>query len=58
LLSTSIGAGTTSDIRGTVFQQRVAAAEIPVGSMSYTDIAQRIGLPKSVWRGRLRCKRL
>lgn len=39
------------DIRGTVFQQRVwqALLEIPVGSTaSYTDIAQRIGLPKSV----------
>lgn len=39
------------DIRGTAFQQRVwqALLEIPVGSTaSYTDIAQRIGLPKSV----------
>lgn len=39
------------DIRGTVFQQRVwqALREIPVGSTaSYTDIANRIGSPKSV----------
>jgi AraC family transcriptional regulator of adaptative response/methylated-DNA-[protein]-cysteine methyltransferase len=39
------------DIRGTAFQQRVwqALLEIPVGSTaSYTDIAQHIGLPKSV----------
>ena len=39
------------DIRGTAFQQRVwkALAEIPVGSrLSYTELADRIGLPKSV----------
>lgn len=39
------------DIRGTAFQQRVwqALQRIPVGSTaSYTDIARRIGAPKSV----------
>ncbi|MEK6803669.1 MAG: bifunctional DNA-binding transcriptional regulator/O6-methylguanine-DNA methyltransferase Ada [Nitrospirota bacterium] len=39
------------DIRGTAFQQRVwqALQGIPVGStVTYTDIANRIGLPKSV----------
>lgn len=39
------------DIRGTAFQQRVwnALRKIPVGSTaSYTDIANRIGSPKSV----------
>ena len=39
------------DIRGTAFQQRVwqALREIPVGATaSYTDIARRIGAPKSV----------
>ncbi|WGJ14110.1 bifunctional DNA-binding transcriptional regulator/O6-methylguanine-DNA methyltransferase Ada [Methylocapsa sp. D3K7] len=39
------------DIRGTAFQQRVwqALREIPVGSTaSYTEIAKRIGAPKSV----------
>jgi len=39
------------DIRGTAFQQRVwkALREIPVGeSVSYTDIANRIGAPKAV----------
>ena len=39
------------DIRGTAFQQRVwqALREIPAGSTAtYTEIAQRIGLPKSV----------
>jgi AraC family transcriptional regulator, regulatory protein of adaptative response / methylated-DNA-[protein]-cysteine methyltransferase len=39
------------DVRGTAFQQRVwqALREIPVGSTaSYTDIAKRIGSPKSV----------
>jgi AraC family transcriptional regulator of adaptative response/methylated-DNA-[protein]-cysteine methyltransferase len=39
------------DIRGTAFQQRVwnALRKIPVGSTaSYTDIAKRIGSPKSV----------
>jgi AraC family transcriptional regulator of adaptative response/methylated-DNA-[protein]-cysteine methyltransferase len=39
------------DVRGTAFQQRVwqALREIPVGkTVSYTDLAKRIGLPKSV----------
>jgi AraC family transcriptional regulator of adaptative response/methylated-DNA-[protein]-cysteine methyltransferase len=39
------------DIRGTAFQQRVwqALREIPLGStVSYSDIAQRIGAPSSV----------
>jgi AraC family transcriptional regulator of adaptative response/methylated-DNA-[protein]-cysteine methyltransferase len=39
------------DVRGTAFQQRVwqALREIPVGeTVSYTDIANRIGRPKSV----------
>lgn len=37
------------DVRGTAFQQRVwqALREIPVGgTMSYTQVAQRIGVPK------------
>jgi AraC family transcriptional regulator of adaptative response/methylated-DNA-[protein]-cysteine methyltransferase len=39
------------DVRGTAFQQRVwqALREIPAGeTASYTDIAKRIGAPKSV----------
>lgn len=39
------------DVRGTAFQQRVwqALREIPAGSTaSYTDIAERIGAPRSV----------
>ena len=39
------------DIRGTVFQQRVwqALRAIPVGeTVSYADIARRIGAPKAV----------
>jgi AraC family transcriptional regulator of adaptative response/methylated-DNA-[protein]-cysteine methyltransferase len=39
------------DVRGTAFQQRVwrALKEIPVGAtLSYAEIAQRIGLPKAV----------
>jgi AraC family transcriptional regulator of adaptative response/methylated-DNA-[protein]-cysteine methyltransferase len=39
------------DVRGTAFQQRVwnALREIPAGvTASYTDIANRIGAPKSV----------
>lgn len=39
------------DVRGTAFQQRVwqALQEIPVGqTVSYTEIARRIGLPKAV----------
>jgi AraC family transcriptional regulator of adaptative response/methylated-DNA-[protein]-cysteine methyltransferase len=47
----SLGLDLPLDIRGTAFQQRVwqALREIPVGSTaSYTDIAKRIGAPKSV----------
>ena len=47
----AIGLDLPLDIRGTAFQQRVwqALREIPAGSMaSYTDIARRIGAPKSV----------
>ena len=39
------------DVRGTAFQQRVwrALSDIPVGkTVSYTDIANRVGSPKSV----------
>jgi AraC family transcriptional regulator of adaptative response/methylated-DNA-[protein]-cysteine methyltransferase len=39
------------DVRGTAFQQRVwqALREIPAGrTMSYTEVARRIGAPKSV----------
>ncbi len=39
------------DVQGSVFQRKVwqALREIPVGkTMSYTDIAARIGLPKAV----------
>jgi AraC family transcriptional regulator, regulatory protein of adaptative response / methylated-DNA-[protein]-cysteine methyltransferase len=39
------------DVRGTAFQQRVwqALREIPIGSTaSYSEIANRIGLPKAV----------
>ncbi len=39
------------DVRGTAFQQRVwqALREIPAGkTVSYADIAKRIGAPKSV----------
>lgn len=46
-----IGLNLPLDIRGTLFQQRVwqALGEIPVGTtVSYTDIAQRIGSPKAV----------
>jgi len=47
----SIGLDLPLDVRGTVFQQRVwqALQEIPVGeTMSYSEIARRIGLPNSV----------
>jgi len=47
----AIGLDLPLDLRGTAFQQRVwrALREIPAGStMSYRDIAQRIGAPKSV----------
>jgi AraC family transcriptional regulator of adaptative response/methylated-DNA-[protein]-cysteine methyltransferase len=47
----TIGLDLPLDIRGTAFQQRVwqALREIPAGStVSYTDIAERIGAPKGV----------
>ncbi len=46
-----IGLDLPLDVRGTAFQQRVwqALQEIPVGAtVSYAEIAQRIGSPKSV----------
>jgi AraC family transcriptional regulator, regulatory protein of adaptative response / methylated-DNA-[protein]-cysteine methyltransferase len=46
-----LGLNLPLDMRGTVFQQRVwnALREIPAGkTVTYTDIAQRIGAPKSV----------
>jgi AraC family transcriptional regulator of adaptative response/methylated-DNA-[protein]-cysteine methyltransferase len=46
-----IGLDLPLDLRGTAFQQRVwqALRKIPAGkTASYTDIAKRIGLPKSV----------
>ncbi len=46
-----IGLDLPLDIRGTAFQQRVwkALQQIPVGSTaSYTEIAESIGMPKSV----------
>lgn len=49
--SPNLGLNLPLDIRGTAFQQRVwqALQKIPVGeTASYTDIAQRIGTPKSV----------
>jgi AraC family transcriptional regulator of adaptative response/methylated-DNA-[protein]-cysteine methyltransferase len=45
------GLGLPLDVRGTAFQQRVwrALRDIPAGStMSYADIARRIGASKSV----------
>ncbi len=47
----SLGLNLPLDIRGTAFQQRVwqALREIPPGkTMSYSEIATRIGAPKSV----------
>lgn len=47
----AVGLDLALDVRGTAFQQRVwqALREIPVGSTaSYSDIANRIGSPKSV----------
>ena len=47
----AVGLDLPLDVRGTAFQQRVwqALREIPPGSTaSYTDIAHRIGAPKSV----------
>jgi AraC family transcriptional regulator of adaptative response/methylated-DNA-[protein]-cysteine methyltransferase len=49
--SPNIGLDLPLDIRGTTFQQRVwqALREIPVGStVSYSDIAAKIGAPKAV----------
>lgn len=46
-----IGLDLPLDVRGTAFQQRVwqALQEIPVGeTVSYTDVAHRIGAPKAV----------
>lgn len=46
-----IGLDLPLDVRGTVFQRRVwqALQEIPVGkTMSYSEIARRMGLPNSV----------
>jgi AraC family transcriptional regulator, regulatory protein of adaptative response / methylated-DNA-[protein]-cysteine methyltransferase len=46
-----IGLGLPLDVRGTAFQQRVwqALTEIPAGeTVSYAEIARRIGAPKSV----------
>jgi AraC family transcriptional regulator of adaptative response/methylated-DNA-[protein]-cysteine methyltransferase len=47
----AIGLDLPLDIRGTVFQQRIwhALREIPAGStVSYTELARRIGTPKAV----------
>jgi AraC family transcriptional regulator of adaptative response/methylated-DNA-[protein]-cysteine methyltransferase len=47
----ALGLNLPLDVRGTAFQQRVwqALREIPAGSTaSYTDIAQRIGVPNAV----------
>jgi AraC family transcriptional regulator of adaptative response/methylated-DNA-[protein]-cysteine methyltransferase len=49
--SPSMGLDLPLDVRGTAFQRRVwqALQEIPVGqTVSYTEIAQRIGSPKAV----------
>ena len=46
-----IGLDLPLDVRGTAFQQRVwrALQEIPVGgTVSYTEIARRVGSPKAV----------
>jgi AraC family transcriptional regulator of adaptative response/methylated-DNA-[protein]-cysteine methyltransferase len=47
----ALGLNLPLDVRGTAFQQRVwqALRKIPAGATaSYTDIAKRIGAPKSV----------
>jgi AraC family transcriptional regulator of adaptative response/methylated-DNA-[protein]-cysteine methyltransferase len=47
----SIGLHLPLDVQGTAFQERVwrALCEIPPGvTVSYTDIAERIGSPKAV----------
>ena len=49
--SPEIGLELPLDVRGTAFQQRVwqALQEIPVGkTLSYTELAQRIGSPNAV----------
>lgn len=49
--SPRLGLDLPLDVRGTAFQQRVwqALREIPAGkTVSYTEIARRIGVPKSV----------
>jgi AraC family transcriptional regulator, regulatory protein of adaptative response / methylated-DNA-[protein]-cysteine methyltransferase len=49
--SPSLGLDLPLDVRGTAFQQRVwqALRGIPLGkTVSYTDIAQKIGVPKAV----------
>ena len=49
--SPGVGLDLPLDVRGTAFQQRVwqALREIPAGStVSYTDLARRIGSPRSV----------
>ena len=47
----ALGLDLPLDVRGTAFQERVwqALREIPVGTtVSYTDIAERIGMPKAM----------
>ena len=47
----ALGLSLPLDIRGTAFQQRVwqELQKIPVGqTLSYSDVAQRIGLPKAI----------
>jgi O-6-methylguanine DNA methyltransferase len=47
----ALGLDLPLDVRGTAFQQRVwqALSEIPSGStVSYTEIAKRVGAPKAV----------
>jgi AraC family transcriptional regulator of adaptative response/methylated-DNA-[protein]-cysteine methyltransferase len=49
--SPELGLDLPLDVRGTAFQQRVwqALQEIPVGAtVSYAELAQRIGLPKAI----------
>jgi AraC family transcriptional regulator of adaptative response/methylated-DNA-[protein]-cysteine methyltransferase len=49
--SPDVGLDVALDTRGTVFQQRVwrALREIPIGATAtYTDIASRVGAPRSV----------
>lgn len=47
----ALGLNLPLDVRGTAFQERVwqALREVPPGAtVSYTDIAERIGAPKAV----------